>query len=304
MRAGTAARLVYAFAVVAVVVIMVAPSLATLTNMGAESFGAGTRAVYDLEYMDEKTLEDNIRNAVSGSDGCSILYGDSSLPVDSSSCAEAAKAVKSSGVQEAKVVGPDGNVLRQESISYRNPVLMGGRTGIGIDLSGISMDVRAVFASDDGKVDIRCDSDASDIEGEISIGYIVPLVVYNIAAAYGCHLGVDAKVDYTGMGRVDVSVLSEDLSYESEVTGSTVIEVRGCMVSEYGSGKVGNADIEFLNDGTNVMRLSCEGDLSDALEAGLEDGCLTVSLNGASYRMGAEMSVGLISAVDALEARK
>lgn len=308
MKAGTAARLVYAIAVVAVIVVAAAPSLSMLANIGAEQPSVGTESVYVLEYMDEETLCDNIRDAVSGTEGCSISYGGNSTSVDPSDCSAAAAAAKSSGEPVAKVVGPDGNVLRQESIAYRNPVIAGAKSGIDLSPgSNMSVDLMAVLSSDDGKVRIVCDSGESSATDGIDMEYIVPLAVYNIAAAYGCDMGVRVSVDYTGLGRADISVMSESLSYASEVScesGSTAIEVRGCMASEYGAGKVGSADMVFLNDGgESVMRLSCEGRLSEVLEASLEDGCLTVSLNGASYTMGSEMSAGFIAAVEALEGR-
>lgn len=305
MKAGTAARLFRAVVLMAVLLISAIPVLTAVSDMGSEPIALRTESTYELKYMDEDTLADNLREAVSGLEGCTVGYGDASLEVDGSNCDEVARMIASSGAETATVYGPDGERLKQESVTYRNDVVIGGRMGVTIPgrVSDVSdMNIRVRLFSTDGKVDIASDSVPTDIEGEIGGTFLIPLVVYNVAGAYGCDIGASIGLEYEKLVKVDALSRSESLDYGYWMSSDlSALTIRGCVASGIGTGSVGNATISYTYDDGWCMTLSCEGRLSDALGSGMEDGCIEVTTNGDSYTMGAELSETFVSLVRMLE---
>ena len=139
MKAGTAARLFRAIALVAVLLISAIPVVTALSDMDSEPISIRTEATYQLEYMDESTLASNLRQAVSDKTGCIVRFGEQSSPVDESNCDAVAATIKSSGAKTATVYDSEGQKLTQSNVEYRNDVVWGGR--IGVSVPGMVSDV-------------------------------------------------------------------------------------------------------------------------------------------------------------------
>ena len=307
MKAGTAARLFRAIALVAVLLISAIPVVTALSDMDSEPISIRTEATYQLEYMDESTLASNLRQAVSDKTGCIVRFGEQSSPVDESNCDAVAATIKSSGAKTATVYDSEGQKLTQSNVEYRNDVVWGGRIGVSVPgmVSDVSkMDIKVRLVSTDGKIDILTDSMESGIEGEIGGQYLVPLVVYNVAGAYGCDLGTSIGMEYEKLVKVGalskVDTVDYDYTLTTDGTTSTLV-VKGCMASGTGTGSVGDASLSYGYDGGWNMTISSTGRISDALKDSLVDGGLKVTTGGDSYTMGAELSASFISAIVALE---
>lgn len=305
MKAGTAARLLRSIVIVAILLVSAIPVLTTISDMGSEPVAVRTESTYELRYMDEDTLTDNLRQAVSGRSGCTAVFGESSAPVDESNCEAVAGIIASSGAETATVLDSEGNRLTQESVVYRNDVVWGGRIGVSVPgmVSSVSdMDIRIRLFSTDGRVDMTTDSLPSDISDEIGGRYLIPLVAYNVAGAYGCEVGASIGLEYEKLIKVGALSRSDSIDYDYELSSDgSVLTVRGCVASGAGTGTIGNAVVSYVYDGGWNMTISGSGKLSEFLSSGLEDGCLTVSMGEDSYTMGSDLTASFISAVKALE---
>lgn len=291
----------------AVLLISVIPVITALSDMDSEPISIRTEATYRLEYMDEDTLAGNLRQAVSDRTGCIVEFGESRFPVDEDSCEAVAAVIKSSDAKIATVYDSEGQKLTQSNIEYRNDVVWGGRIGVSVPgmVSDVSnMDIRVRLVSTDGMIDILTDSMESGIEGEIGGQYLVPLVAYNVAGAYGCDLGTSIGMEYEKLVKVGalskVETVDYDYTLTTDGTGSTLV-VKGCMASGTGTGSVGSATLSYEYDGGWNMTITSAGRISDVLIASLIEGSLKVTTGEDSYTMGAELSASFISAIVALE---
>lgn len=307
MKAGTAARLLRAAVLVAILLISAIPALTAISEMGSEPVSMKTESTYELKYMDEDTLADNLSQAVSGRSGCTVVFGTVSAPVDESNCDAVARMILSSDAESASVLDSDGKKLTQESVAYRNDVVWGGRIGVSMPgmVSDVSdMDIRIRLFSTDEKVDMKTDLIPSDIDGEIGGQYLIPIIAYNVAGAYGCEVGASIGLEYEKLVKIDALSRSDSLDYDWEMSSDgSVLTVRGCMASDAGTGTVGNATVAYAYDGEWNMTISCSGKLSDILASSLEDDRLTVTAGDDSYTMGPELAASFISTVKALEER-
>ena len=307
MKAGTAVRLFRTAVLVVVLLVSAIPALTAISEMGSEPVSMKTESTYELRYMDEDTLADNLNQAVSGRNGCTVVFGTSSTPVDESNCDAVAKMIVSSDAERATVFDSDGMKLTQESITYRNDVVWGGRIGVTIPgmASDVSdMDIRIRFFSTDRNVDMLTDSVPSDIDGEIGGQYLIPIVAYNVAGAYGCEVGPSIGLEYEKLVRIDAFSKSDSIDYDYELSyDRSVLTVRGCMASGAGTGTIGNASVAYTYDEGWNMTISGSGRLSEVLASNLEDGCLIVTTGNDSYTMNPELTSSFISTVKALEER-
>ena len=312
MKAGTAARLVNLAVALVVLIVTVVPICQSIVEKDLRMPEIGTQACYDLEYMDEDTLGNNIVNAIGDLSGCSVSFGDSTLAVDRDNVREVASAIYSSGTKTATVIGPDGGTLVQQSIDYRTMLLIGTKTGV--QISGMAetvskMETRMHILSNDGRIDIISGiHKTTDGDGEVGAACIIPLAVYNVAGAYGCHMGVKISVEYERLAEVTVDSGSydnflPDSSYTIDsIDGMTVMTVSQCDVTGPGIGKIGDVDMKFEVIGGNTMTLSCTGKLSDALRNSAEDGCLLITMGDESYLMDSTLTSSFISAIKTMEA--
>ncbi len=291
MKSGTAVRIVYAIAVVAILVVAALPIISALPETKDSAFTAGTHSVYDLHLMDEDTLSANMSSAIGSSSGYTVEYGDAVESVDPSDLDALAARIIASGSSVAVLKDADGNVAVQDDIVYRNAVLFGYRMGMLVPEAmtrTLDMKVSLRFFSDDGRFSFYTEPFPNAIGSEITIGYTVPYVLYNLMGAYGCICGSRISADYAGIIDIDVRNMTRDLLYDPplayESTASSLI-VRGGEGPSEGVGSVGAAKLEFSNDGTRVMKLSCEGDLYETLEGSMSDGRLKIGYAGTEYLM-------------------
>lgn len=308
MKAGTAARLVNLAVAVAVALVLLVPAAQSLLENDMQLPEMGTQAVYDLDLMDGETLERNLGDAISGKTGCTVEYGDEMETVTEDGTKALAERITASGADTAIVRDSEGNIVVQETIQYRNGLVMGVGTGIqfpGLASTVTQMDMRAHFVSADGKVDMVTNGYGNPNPGEISVICVIPLIVYNVAAGYGCSMGEVISVGYEGMATIDIdmgqkSVLSEGSSYSvSVVDGRTILSVTESPTTWVGTATMGGVEASCHS---GIMTMSCEGELADALTAGMENGCLRISLNGDDYTMDERMTASFISAIATMEA--
>lgn len=307
MKAGTAARIVYAVAIVAVLLVAAMPAIAMMSDLKGSALKEGTHAVYDLTKMDEETLAENIYDAIDYDYGCTIEYGDAKEDIDPLDVDALAARILASGETSATVKDSSGNVVIQESIAYRNAVMFGSRSGIIVPESytkAVDTSVSSRFHSDDGFIDFTPAAEQTRHDGEISVEYAISIALYNMLGAYGCNYGLHIEAGYGSLAeltaQLDLDVVSFDYTLTT-VDGTTVLTVTDCSVSEYGIGSIGNVVLELSDIDGCSMTMSCEGKLSDALQSSLKDGKLTVELNGDSHEMTAEESELFIKIVRALE---
>ena len=303
MKAGTAARAVYWIAVLVTVAVATFPIASMIADVDTEPVGAGVPAVYDLRLMDERTLADNLERAASV-DGVAVFYGDASVAFYGGSARSVAAAIVASGAEEAIVRDADGGIVTQDRISYGNATITGQRIGVVLPstdgISDLRLGMRLV--SPDGLVDLPAECRSVSSEGALCAEYVLPIVAYNLVAAYGCSMSVSLGTGYEGLADADVSFSQPQdiLSYKvSADSGSSTIRVDGGLGPSSGTGSIGRAAVSFSGDS---MTVSCAGILSQVLKDSLIGGCLTVETDGISYTMGVEASSALISAVGLLEA--
>ncbi len=308
MKAGTAARLVNLAVAVAIALVLLVPAAQSLLENDMQLPEMGTQAIYDLDLMDGDTLERNLDTAISGRTGCTVEYGDVKETIAEDGTKALAERIVASGADTATVRDSEGNIVVQQTIQYRNDLVVGVGTGVqfpGLASTVTQMDMRAHFVSADGKVDMVTNGYGNPNPGEISVICVIPLIVYNVAAGYGCSMGEVISIGYEGMATIDIdmgqkNVLSEGSSYSvSVVDGRTILSVTECPTIWSGTATIGDVEASCQS---KTMTMSCEGKLSDKLTAGTEDGCLTISLNGDGYTMDERMTSSFISAIAAMEA--
>ncbi len=291
----------------AILVVAAMPILSTYSDLDGKAPTEGTHAVYDLSLMDENALSDNISDATGGETGFFIEYGDAIEAIDPSGIGDLAARIVTSGADTAVVKDQSGEVAVQKSVIYRNALVFGEKTGILVPKSytdQMSVDVYLRFRSDDGLVDHNASSGQTRTDGEISVGYVMPIVLYNIIGAHGCDLGLHMKVGYGSLAEAVVDIGRESIGFDYELTedsGKAVLKVTGCQGSESGTGSIGDAEMSFSGGDGWAMTLSCEGKLSDVLRNSLKDGKLSMELNGDVHEMTAAESELLISVVRAME---
>lgn len=308
MKSGTVVRAVYAIAVVAILVIVALPMISALPDMKDSGLSTGTHAIYDLERMDEKSLSDNISNAIASGEGFTVEYNGNIEPVGPDSVSAVVGRILASGASVAVVKDAEGNIATQEYVIYSNAVIFGSRSGLLVPSSligSMKMDVSVRLFSDDGVVNHVTVPLSDGIEDEISVGFMIPIVLYNVLGAYGCNSGSVISVNYDNVIELEVRGGGDVLSYDHTLSHdgtSAILEVRGCEGNSVGVGSVGGVKLEFSYDGSTVMRMSCEGKLSDALEGSMSDGRIKVEFGGLSYLMTEDETLSLIDAIRAMEA--
>ena len=307
MKAGTAARIVYAVAIVAVLLMAAMPAIVMMSDLKGSALKEGTHAVYDLTKMDEETLAENIYDAIGYDYGYTIEYGDAVAEIDPSDVDALAARILASGETSATVKGPSGDVVIQKSIAYRNAVMFGSKSGIIVPESytkAVDTAISPRFHSDDGFIDFMPMAEQDSHDGEISVEYAIPIALYNILGAYGFNFGLHTKAGYGPLAEMEVQLDIDFVSFGYGLSGgdgTTVLTVDHCSVSEYGTGSIGGVVLKFSDINGDRMVMSCDGKLSDALQSGLKDGKLTIELNGDSHEMTAEESELFIKVVRALE---
>ena len=311
MKAGTAARLLNLAVAIAIALIVLVPAAQSLLENDMQLPEMGTQAVYDLELMDSWSLEDNLERAVSGRTGCTVEYGSEMTEVTETGISALCQKIIESGADKATVRDPDGRIIVQDHITYRNDLIVGFGTGVqmpGLAGTVTKMELRTHLISPDGKVDILTNGYGNPNPGEISAICVIPLVVYNIAAAHGCYMGQVVSLEYESMATIDIDMGNKDpisnvCTYSVfKDGGTTSLFVTDCPVTWTGTAKIGDVTVSCTYSEVNVMTMSCEGSISETLEKALEDGCLTIDLDGDGYTMDERMSSSFISAIKAMEA--
>ncbi len=307
MKAGTVARIVYAVAIVAVLLVAAMPAIAMMSDVKGSALKEGTYSVYDLTKMDEETLADNIYDAIDYDYGYSIEYGNAKEDIDPYEVYDLAARILASGEKSATVKDPSGETAIQESIGYRNAVMFGSKTGIIVPESytkAVDTTISPRFHSEDGLIDFIPVSEQARHDGEISVEYAISIALYNILGAYGCNFGLHIEAGYGSLAELTAQFDIDTVRFDHTLTtedGTTVLTVKDCSVSEYGIGSIGSVVLELTYADECSMTMSCEGKLSEALQSSLKDGKLTVELNGDSHEMTAEASELFIKIVRALE---
>ena len=311
MKAGTAARLLNLAVAIAIALIVLVPAAQSILENDMQLPEMGTQAVYDLGLMDEDSLENNLERAVSGRTGCTVEYGSEKADITGSDLTTLSKTIIDSGAESAVVRGPDGKILVQDRIDYRNDLIVGLATGVqmpGMAGSVTRMDLSTRLISEDGKVDMFVRGYGNGNPDEIGAVCVIPLIVYNIAAGYGCNMGQVVSLDYEGMATIDIDIgiknsLKDGCTYSvSKVDGIDIITVSDCPYYWSGTARIGDVEITCLYTDMCAMTMSCTGSIADTLERALVDGCLTITLGDGEYRMDETLSSSFISTIKTMEA--
>ncbi len=308
MKMGTLFRILRVLVMVALVVAVAYPAASTLTATDGSDIAVGIDATYDLGMMDADTLGDNIRNAVGDRTDCSVTYGQVTVPVTDRSADTVAAAVMSSGAETASVVGPDGEVVVQPSISYSDTVVQRIASGVVMpgDLHGsMEFAMTVGFESADGGIRMDCEAVSESNGKGIVYTVTVPHIVMAVAQAYGCDMVSGIHAGYMGLFEVDVGMGGETLEkldfHYSEVAGVCTLVVTGCGVPE-SVGTIGGALFTSSPLGDVLTITATGGSLSEVLTGGMDDGRLTVTAGGDSYTMPADLSAAFVDTISLMEA--
>jgi len=315
MKLGTAARIVKLAVTIAVFVIVTVPVILAVIPMvtsGNSPISLGMDAEYDLDYMDESVLKENLDN-LKDKDELYASFGGVHMAMSEYSTAEIAHEAMESGAETLSVTYGDGSPAQVESIAYGTPLMTGVATGVKTEglLSSISsIDFQYSTVSRDGKVSIPWNTEREMDNGNLTIAVTVPYVVLMASMACDSEVRVDVKVSYAGLMSVDVN-LNAAFDYDAEGTYvheeglDTIIlrNVDGISVPGSLEGSIGMCDMIY-EEGDKIVIQSDMGKVSEVLrETYEEDGFITLSMGDEVYHMPGDMSEAFITAIEYIEVR-
>jgi len=313
MKLGTAARIVKLAVTIAVFVIVTVPVILAVIPMvtsGNSPISLGMDAEYELDYMDESILKENLDQLKDKSDLYASFEG-VHMAMSEYSTAEIAHEAKESGAETLTVTHSDGSPAQVESIAYGTALLTGVATGVKTEgmLSSISsIDFKYSTVSRDGKVSVPWDTQREMDNGNLVIGVTVPYVVLMASMACDSEVRVDVKVSYAGLMSVDVNL---NAAFDYNAVGTYVHEegldkivlmnVDGISVPVSLEGSIGMCDMIY-EDGNTIVIQSDKGKVSEVLkETFEEDGFIHLSIGDDVYNMSGDMSKAFITAIEYIE---
>lgn len=289
MKAGTAARIARYTVILAVILFLSYPiiQLSTSSSEGM-SLEVGVYADYDLEMMDQTTLEYNL--GMVGDAGYEIVCGDERIQLPGADRSEVARRVMDSGAGTATVVDRSGNVVKQSNIRYASSIATIEESGFTLpdvlaDRCAVEFSARLVG----GGVSIPLDYTVEKVGSSFIMRSVIPYAVQYTAGALGCHFEYEFRLSYSGV----VTGISgvDDLTYIpsgefSSVGGGIVLSGDGGPGAS--SGTIGGADYTSVQqaDGSAItitggpdgaIESIVSGITGDGLEITAGDERLTVS---------------------------
>lgn len=316
MKLGTAARIVKLAVTIAVFVIVTVPVILAVIPMvtsGNSPISLGMDAEYDLEYMDESVLKENLDNLKDKND-LIAYFGEDDWPMSKYSTAEIAHEAKKIGAETLIVKHSDGSPAQVESIAYGTILMTGVATGVKTEglLSSISsIDFRYSTVSKDGKVTVPWNTEREMDNGNLTIGVTVPYVVLMASMACDSQVRVDVKVSYAGLMSVDVNLNAAfdydakgEYTHDEEINTITLTNLDGISVPVGYEGAIGMCDMIYtdLEGDEAIVIQSDSGKVSEVLRETFEaDGFLTLSMGGEIYRMSGDMSEAFLTAIEYIE---
>lgn len=313
MKLGTAARIVKLAVTIAVFVIVTVPVILAVIPMvtsGNSPISLGMDAEYDLDYMDESVLKENL-DKFKDKDDLYASFEGMHMAMSEYSTAEIAHEAMESGAEFLIVTHGDGSPAQVESIAYGTTLMTGVATGVKTEglLSSISsIDFEYSTVSKDGKVTVPWNTEREMDNGNLTIAVTVPYVVLMASMACDSEIRVDVKVSYAGLMSVDVN-LNAAFDYdavgmyehEEGIHTITLVNLDGISVPVTLGGSVGMCDMDYV-DGDKIVIQSDEGKVSEVLKETFEmDGFLTLSMGDEVYRMPGNMSEAFITAIEYIE---
>lgn len=313
MKLGTAARIVKLAVTIAVFVIVTVPVLLAVIPMvtsGNSPISLGMDAEYDLDYMDENVLKENLDKLKDKNDLYASFEG-VHMPMSEYSTAEIVHEAKESGAETLYVLHNDGSPAQVESIAYGTVLMTGVATGVKTEglLSSISsIDFQYSTVSKDGKVSIPWSTEREMDNGNLTIAVTVPYVALMASMACDSEVRVDVKISYAGLISADVNL---NAAFDYDAVGAYVHDeeadyiiltaVDGISVPGSLEGSIGMCDMIYA-EGDKIIIRSDSGKVSDVLrETFEEDGFITLSMGDEAYPMPEDMSEAFITAIEYIE---
>ncbi len=305
MKAETAARTFYSIVVVAVVVALFAPLASALLDVSGNQWDVeiSTESEYDLTWMDADCLSENLIRATEGKTGSRILYGEYSDSVSQYNARSVAERVMSSGATEARVVGPDGSLLVQERITYRNDVAE--RTVMDIRVPDVISRISSVdlVIGYEGSGIVVPSTYTNVAEGNvIHADFMVPFVTKYAALAYGCDEYVGIHVNYESNMKFDIDVRTpaDTSGYRFSTLGIDKDVITGVPAGKSVSGTIGG--FTGFSIGSGAMELDGRNAApSVSIRNSLEKGPLTVASGNTAVILSDGSANALVSLLERLE---
>ncbi len=307
MKAETAARTLYSVVAIAVAVLMLAPVLSTLLNVSEGSWNAelSIESRYDLAGMDADSLGENITEAVGDKIGCRVIYGEYSDRVNSSNAYEIARNIKDSSAISAKVVDLDGNILKQQSIKYRNGICERTVTDIHLPdlISGLSS-VKITMGFEGSGLEVPATSSTVSDGNVIHGDFTIPYAVKYAALALGCDQYIHVSVNYASSFKMNFNNVLDTAhpDYSFSVSGKYSDVISGIPKGDSVSGKIGD-NVSFTSENGVYTMTSAAGAPSGALLKGLTPDGISIASGGLSVWISEETARGLSDVLKELEIR-
>ena len=313
MKLGTAARIVKLVVTIAVFVIVTVPVLLAVIPMvtsGNSPISLGMDAEYDLDYMDESVLKENLDN-IKDKNGLYATFEGVHMAFSEYTTAEIAHEAKASGAETLTVRHGDGSPAQVESIAYGTTLMTGVATGVKTEgmLSSISsIDFKYSTVSKDGEVSVPWNTMREMDDGNLTIAVTVPYVTLMASMACDSEIRVDVKISYAGLMSVDVN-LNAAFDYnaagmyvhEEGLDSIILVNLDGISVPASLEGTIGMCDMTY-EGGDKIVIESDSGKVSEVLRQTFEeDGFITLSMGDEVYRMPADMSEAFITAIEYIE---
>jgi len=264
----------------------------------------GCPCEYDLEEMDEYSLQMNLQMAYENKSGY-VTYGGYRADVTSSTdLGDLSRTVKGSGATSLTAYDSNGTILTQMAITYSNSLyttmIMKIRTN---DMLTKTLDMKPMMGMGDETNIIPFTSEFDATGDTITMSFTMPWLLMEVGNSSDYDLILDFDVEYSKS--MQMSVVSSTVMHQEGSSFSCMGNIDSISNSQYmrpgTSGTIG-ACAYTVDYSRTLSIISTEGSVSSYLRGAAATGGLIITdSNGFDYSMSAEQVKALAEALAVLE---
>ncbi len=303
MKHGTAARLVCWPIVIVILVVLFLPGITMGISyiQGEDVISIGYPCEYDLEDMDEESLENNLSMAFDGKSGY-VEYGETRVSVNSSTdFGELSSQIMSSTAKTARALDSTGVLLKQRAMLTISDG--GTRMSIAVETnkfftSAVKMDPILGMGDENNMIPFYSEVETDD--ATMILSFEIPWLMMEVANTLDYDLIIDVDVNYANCLGIDVDVSTiMDKNNQTVSMDGNALKISNCSFMRSNlNGSIG--ECTYTVEGKTLSISAPSGKISEYLLNSTSD--LTLKTGESTYKLTTEQVRSLGEAFKQLEA--